>query len=59
MNDLVYSIGEFVAWTFGLLETLGNLPNILFTVLIMAGLAGWMIRQQRYLREDRAADRLI
>jgi len=59
MEELVYALGDLFQWTFGILETLGNKPNYAFIVLIMFLLGLWMVTQQRYLKEDRANDRLI
>lgn len=41
-KDLVYALGDFFEWTFGILPALGNLPNILFTVLMVAGIVYWL-----------------
>lgn len=32
-KDIVYSIGDFFEWTFGILPVLGNIPNLIFLLI--------------------------
>jgi hypothetical protein len=50
-NDIVYGLGDFLEWTFQLLPPLGNIPNILFTLVIVGGLAYWLIQLKKYKQE--------
>lgn len=50
-NELVYSLGDLLEWTFGILPPLGNLPNILFTAVIFGGLVYWLIQLKKYKAE--------
>jgi len=59
MTDLMYSIGDFLKWTFGILETLGNLPNVIFIILGFIGAAFWLVKQSQYTKADKEAGRLI
>jgi len=58
-TDLIYSIGDIFTWTFGILTSLGNLPNVAFITLGFIGLAAWLWRQNKYNKEDGAAGRLV
>jgi len=59
MTDLVYSIADFLNWTFGILELSQNGPNYLFILLGFVGIVYWLFRQKRYSKEDKEAGRLI
>ena len=59
MTDFVYGIGDFLQWTFGILETLQNLPNVAFIILGFIGAGYWLMRQARYTREDKESGRLV
>lgn len=59
MTDIAYGIGDFLTWTFGILEALGNAPNVAFIVLGFIGAGYWLFRQAKYTREDKKAGRLI
>jgi len=50
MTDFVYGIADVLQWTFqNLLEPLGNMPNIIFSIGILAGMAYWMfVVQPKY-----------
>jgi hypothetical protein len=54
MQDIVIPIGEFMVKTFGILEDLRNLPNMLFIGCGFMGLIYWLRMQQSYNKE--AAD---
>lgn len=59
MTDLVYSIGDFFTWTFGILELLGNSPNVLFIGIGFIGAIFWLVKQAKYSKDDKEAGRLI
>ena len=50
-NDFVYGLGDFLEATFGILPTLGNLPNILFSLIIFGGLVYWIKQLGAYKAE--------
>ena len=50
-NDFVYGLGDLMELTFTILPTLGNLPNVLFTLVIFAGLVYWMLELKKYKAE--------
>ncbi|MDA9783176.1 hypothetical protein N9502_00910 [Vicingaceae bacterium] len=47
-NDIVYGLGDILTATFEVLPTLGNLPNILFSGVIFAGLVYWILELKKY-----------
>ncbi|NNC82703.1 MAG: hypothetical protein HKN79_03930 [Flavobacteriales bacterium] len=59
MTEVWYSIGDFITWTFGILEALGNIPNVIFTIIGFIGAGFWLMRQAKYTKEDGQAGRLI
>ncbi len=50
-TDFVYGLGDIFTATFKLLPMLGNLPNILFTLIIMGGLVYWINELKKYKAE--------
>lgn len=50
-TELVYALGDLLQATFGILPLLGNLPNILFTLVIIGGLAYWLKELKNYREE--------
>lgn len=42
VKEVVFGLGEFLTWTFGILTELGNLPNILFSSVIAILFLYWM-----------------
>ena len=52
-NDFVYGLGDLLTETFTILPILGNIPNILFTLVIMAGLVYWIFELKKYKAEAR------
>ena len=50
-NDLIYALGDLFTTTFKILPVLGNLPNILFSV-IMAAMALYWLKWQRDLSAE-------
>jgi len=49
-NDLVYGLGEVTEATFVVLEVLGNIPNIIFTLVIFVGFIYWLMELVKYKR---------
>lgn len=50
-NEFVYDLGDFLTSTFTILPSLGNLPNILFSVIIFGGLVYWIKELGKYKKE--------
>ena len=49
LQEILEPIGELLVWTFeNLLEPVGNMPNVLFTILGFAGILIWLRWQKRY-----------
>ncbi len=51
MQDIVIPIGDFLVWSFGGLEFLRNLPNMIFLALGFVGLIIWLRMQSKYNKE--------
>ncbi len=47
-NEIVNGLGDIFAATFKILPALGNLPNILFSTVIFAGLVYWILELKKY-----------
>jgi len=47
-NDFVYGLGDFFELTFEILPLLGNLPNILFTLILVGGIGYWLLQLKKY-----------
>jgi hypothetical protein len=47
-NEFVYGLGEFLEWTFGILPFLGNIPNILFSLVLLGGIVVWLMELKKY-----------
>lgn len=47
-NDIIYALGDFFTWSFGILRFGNNYVNWFFIVFIAACLIGWMVMQQGY-----------
>ncbi|MBR9830849.1 DUF6341 family protein [Acidiluteibacter ferrifornacis] len=50
-NDLVYGLGDLLEATFEILPPLGNIPNIIFILIIFASLVYWMIELGKYKKK--------
>lgn len=50
-NEFVLGLGDFLTATFKILPALGNLPNILFTLIIIGGLVYWIRELGKYKKE--------
>lgn len=47
-NDLIYGLGEIIQETFIVVDILQNIPNILFTLVILGGIAYWLMQLKKY-----------
>lgn len=50
LRNFFEGLGEFIDWTFGILTTLGNLPNYFFMIVIAGFVGYWfsqMVKQKR------------
>jgi hypothetical protein len=47
-NEIVYGLGDLLQMTFEILPPLGNLPNILFSLIIFGSLVYWMKELSKY-----------
>jgi hypothetical protein len=59
MTEIAYGIGDFLTWTFGILEALDNRPNVLFIILGFIGAGFWLFKQSQYTKRDKEAGRLV
>jgi hypothetical protein len=50
MNELWYAIGDLFEWSFKILPVLGNLPNILFSLIITGYFLYWMGQMRKHQR---------
>lgn len=50
-NEIVYGLGDLLEATFEILPPLGNLPNILFTLIIFVAFFYWMKQLKDYREE--------
>lgn len=50
-NEIVYKTGDILTETFAILPALGNIPNILFSLIIFAGLVYWILELGKYKKE--------
>lgn len=55
----MYNLGDVFTWTFKILESLGNLPNILFVIIGFVGLAFWLMKQSQYSKRDKREGNLV
>ena len=51
MKDILFALGDLFEATFEILPVLGNLPNIIFTIIGFILLFFWIRMQHRYNRE--------
>ena len=47
---VVYAIGDFFEWTFGILPILGNLPNLIFLIIGSVLFIYWMMQMRGHSR---------
>lgn len=47
-NEIVYGLGDLIEMTFEILPLLGNLPNILFSLIIFGSLVYWLKELSNY-----------
>lgn len=51
MDWLVYPIGDFLVWSFGILEVLDNLPNNIFIIIGFILMFVWLKMQAGFNKE--------
>ena len=51
MGWLASILQSVFKWTFGLLTAGGNIPWIIFSFVIIAGLSYWLMWQQKYNKQ--------
>ena len=55
MDSLVYLLRDIFVWTFeNTLEPLGDLPNLIFLILLFVGLFVWLRMQGKFNAEAEA-----
>jgi len=47
-NEIVYATGDLLGETFKILPPLGNIPNIIFSLVIFFGLVYWIMELKKY-----------
>lgn len=47
-TDFIFTLADLIQSTFGILESLGNLPNVLVVILGFAGVGLWIKMQADY-----------
>ena len=50
-NELVYGVGDLLEATFEILPPLGNIPNVLFILIIFGSLVYWMMELGKYKKK--------
>lgn len=50
-NDLVYGLGDLLEATFKILPPLGNIPNVIFILIIFGSLVYWMMELSKYKKK--------
>ncbi len=51
IRDIVYGLGDFIEWTFGILTIAGNIPNILFIVIGFIFFFYWMGQMNKHKKQ--------
>lgn len=54
MDYIIIPTVKFFQWTFGILESLGNLPNWTFITIGMVGMFYWLRLQGKFNKEAAA-----
>jgi hypothetical protein len=50
-NELVYGLGDLLEATFEILPPLGNIPNVLFILIIFGSLVYWLMELVKYKKK--------
>jgi hypothetical protein len=58
MDYILIPIVDFLQWTFGIMEKLGNVPNWIFIAVGSVGLLYWLWLQGKYNRQAAASGEL-
>lgn len=53
MKEFVFFLQDIFLWTFQILPFLGNLPNILFSLVLFGGTAYWLKQSNDYSKKAR------
>lgn len=53
-TEVFYALGDFFYATFELLESLGNLPNVLFIVIGFIAALTWILQMVKHQKESKA-----
>ncbi|MCE3279936.1 MAG: hypothetical protein K0S44_2127 [Bacteroidetes bacterium] len=54
MTDIFYGTGDFFQWTFKFIKGSGNVPNVIFWIIICALMVVWLRMQARFNNEAKA-----
>ena len=44
MTDVFYFIGDFFQWLFEVVSPVGNIPNVIFIIIMFIALIYWLIQ---------------
>ena len=50
-NEIIYETGDLLTATFKILPVLGNIPNVIFSLVIFFGLIYWIRELGNYKKE--------
>ncbi|KAA3649513.1 MAG: hypothetical protein DWP98_07090 [Bacteroidetes bacterium] len=50
-NEFVYGLGDLLEASFEILPVLGNIPNIIFSLIIFFGLVYWIMQLKKFKAE--------
>lgn len=50
-NEIVYGLGDLLTETFKILPPLGNIPNVIFILVIFGSLVYWMMELVKYKKK--------
>ena len=51
MTDVFYGIGNFFQWTFKFMKGAGNVPNLIFWIIICSLIVVWLRMQAQFNNE--------
>lgn len=52
MTEFFYAIGDFFTETFKVMPSIGNWPNLIFTLVGIAFFGYWMVELYKYKKKD-------
>lgn len=53
LNDIIFGIGDFFAWTFQIFPIIGMVMNWIFVLILTGLLVFWMVQIVRSGKEDK------